>query len=247
MLNFMNKKQQPVEEARVKKVVVEDDNDEGGANDWLATYSDMITLLMAFFVIFFSASKVDMQLFEELKNGFVSDKLNTTAGSPLTMLYNQLDSTFDNSANDNPRVDIEKNYRGINILLGSESLFSSGEANLTRAGRQTIDELCLSLDSIVGRYNLTMDIEGHTDDTPIRSFRFPSNWELSSARAATVLRQMIENGLPPENSRAIGFADVKPTVKPFDEEGNYVKGSREKNRRVEIIIHYWIWDDYRPY
>ena len=238
MFNFMNKKQQPVEEARTKKVVVEDDNDEGGANDWLATYSDMITLLMAFFVIFFSASKVDMQLFEELKNGFVSDKLNTTTGSPLTMLYNQLDSTFDNSANDNPRVDIEKNYRGINILLGSESLFSSGEANLTRAGRQTIDELCLSLDSIVGRYNLTMDIEGHTDDTPIRSFRFPSNWELSSARAATVLRQMIENGLPPENSRAIGFADVKPTVEPFDEEGKYVKGSREKNRRVEIIIHY---------
>ena len=234
----MNKKQQPIEETRSKKVVVEEENDEGGANDWLATYSDMITLLMAFFVIFFSASKVDMQLFEELKNGFVSDKLNTTTGSPLKMLYNQLDSTFDNSAMDNPRVDIEKDFRGINILLGSESLFSSGEASLTPAGRQTIDEICLSLDSIVGKYNLTMDIEGHTDDTPIRSFRFPSNWELSSARAATVLRQMIENGLPPQNSRAIGFADVKPAIKPFDAEGNYVKGSREKNRRVEIIIHY---------
>lgn len=238
MFNFMNKKQQPIEETRSKKVVVEEENDEGGANDWLATYSDMITLLMAFFVIFFSASKVDMQLFEELKNGFVSDKLNTTTGSPLKMLYNQLDSTFDNSAMDNPRVNIEKDFRGINILLGSESLFSSGEASLTPAGRQTIDEICLSLDSIVGKYNLTMDIEGHTDDTPIRSFRFPSNWELSSARAATVLRQMIENGLPPQNSRAIGFADVKPTIKPFDAEGNYVKGSREKNRRVEIIIHY---------
>lgn len=238
MFNFMNKKQQPIEETRSKKVVVEEENDEGGANDWLATYSDMITLLMAFFVIFFSASKVDMQLFEELKNGFVSDKLNTTTGSPLKMLYNQLDSTFDNSAMDNPRVEIEKDFRGINILLGSESLFSSGEASLTPAGRQTIDEICLSLDSIVGKYNLTMDIEGHTDDTPIRSFRFPSNWELSSARAATVLRQMIENGLPPQNSRAIGFADVKPTIKPFDAEGNYVKGSREKNRRVEIIIHY---------
>ena len=238
MFNFMNKKQQPIEETRSKKVVVEEENDEGGANDWLATYSDMITLLMAFFVIFFSASKVDMQLFEELKNGFVSDKLNTTTGSPLKMLYNQLDSTFDNSAMDNPRVDIEKDFRGINILLGSESLFSSGEASLTPAGRRTIDEICLSLDSIVGKYNLTMDIEGHTDDTPIRSFRFPSNWELSSARAATVLRQMIENGLPPQNSRAIGFADVKPTIKPFDAEGNYVKGSREKNRRVEIIIHY---------
>ena len=151
MFNFMNKKQQPIEETRSKKVVVEEENDEGGANDWLATYSDMITLLMAFFVIFFSASKVDMQLFEELKNGFVSDKLNTTTGSPLKMLYNQLDSTFDNSAMDNPRVDIEKDFRGINILLGSESLFSSGEASLTPAGRQTIDEICLSLDSIVGK------------------------------------------------------------------------------------------------
>ena len=108
MFNFMNKKQQPIEETRSKKVVVEEENDEGGANDWLATYADMITLLMAFFVIFFSASKVDLQLFEELKNGFVSDKINTKSGSPLTELYNQLDSTFDNAANDNPRVDVEK-------------------------------------------------------------------------------------------------------------------------------------------
>lgn len=239
MYDFMNKQkeQQPAEKSR-KKVVEEEDNDEGGANDWLATYSDMITLLMAFFVIFFSASKVDLQLFEELKNGFVDDKLNTKAGSPLTMLFNQLDSTFDNSQNDNSKVSINKDYRGINILLNSENLFNSGESDLSLEGILTINDICLSLDSIVGKYNLVMDIEGHTDDTPIHSFRFPSNWELSSARAATVLRQMIENGLPPENSRAIGLADVRPTIKPFDEESNYVKGSREKNRRVEIIIHY---------
>ena len=239
MFNFMNKaKQEPIPETRRKVTVDENDDDEGGANDWLATYADMITLLMAFFVIFFSASKVDLQLFEELKNGFVSDKLNTKTGSPLSMLHDQLELTFDNPSEDNPRVEIEKNYRGINILLGSESLFLSGEANLTSAGGQTIIEICNSLDTIVGKYNLVMDIEGHTDDTPMKSFRFPSNWELSSARAATVLRQMIEAGLPPENSRAIGFADVKPSKAPFDEEGNYVKGSREINRRVEIIIHY---------
>ena len=68
---------------------------------------------------------------------------------------------------------LKKNYRGINILLGSESLFSSGEANLTGAGKQTIDELCLALDSIVGKYNLTMDIEGHTDDTPHAFVQIP--------------------------------------------------------------------------
>ena len=235
----MNKpKQEVVEPTRRKIVADDDDNDEGGANDWLATYSDMITLLMAFFVIFFSASKVDMQLFEELKNGFVSDKLNSTTGSPLSMLYGQLDATFDDPKSDNPRVNIDKNFRGINITLGSESLFKSGEANLTSQGLSTIDELSYSLDSIVGKYNLTMDIEGHTDDTPMNSFRFPSNWELSSARAATVLRRMIENGLPAENSKAVGLADTKPTVQPFDPEGKYVNGSRELNRRVEIIIHY---------
>ena len=128
--------------------------------------------------------------------------------------------------------------RGINIKLASNDLFRSGDAQLSSSGRKTVDDISNSLLSIVERYNLTCDIEGHTDDTPIRSYKFPSNWELSASRAANVLRQMIDSGIPKDQSRAIGFADIKPIIEPRDSTGSLVKGARAINRRVEIEIHY---------
>ncbi len=122
--------------------------------------------------------------------------------------------------------------------MASKDLFRSGDAQLSRSGRKTVDEISNSLLSIVERYNLTCDIEGHTDDTPIRSYKFPSNWELSASRAANVLRQMIDSGIPKEQSRAIGFSDIRPIIEPRDSTGSLVKGARAANRRVEIVIHY---------
>jgi len=207
-------------------------------NAWLATYGDMITLLMCFFVIFFSISEVNVALFEDLKNGFESDITNNETKSPISLLAKQLDSIYDNPADDNLDVEVDLLKRGINIRLASKDLFRSGDAQLSRSGRKTVDEISNSLLSIVERYNLTCDIEGHTDDTPIRSYKFPSNWELSASRAANVLRQMIDSGIPKEQSRAIGFSDIRPIIEPRDSTGSLVKGARAANRRVEIVIHY---------
>jgi chemotaxis protein MotB len=207
-------------------------------NAWLATYGDMITLLMCFFVIFFSISEVNIALFEDLKNGFESDITNKETKSPISLLAKQLDSIYDNPADDNLDVEVDLLKRGINIRLASKDLFRSGDAQLSRSGRKTVDEISNSLLSIVERYNLTCDIEGHTDDTPIRSYKFPSNWELSASRAANVLRQMIDSGIPKEQSRAIGFSDIRPIIEPRDSTGSLVKGARAANRRVEIVIHY---------
>lgn len=207
-------------------------------NAWLATYGDMITLLMCFFVIFFSISEVNIALFEDLKNGFESDITNKETKSPISLLAKQLDSIYDNPVDDNLDVEVELINRGINIKLASNDLFRSGDAQLSRSGRKTVDDISNSLLSIVERYNLTCDIEGHTDDTPIRSYKFPSNWELSASRAANVLRQMIDSGIPKDQSRAIGFADIKPIIEPRDSTGSLVEGARAINRRVEIVIHY---------
>ena len=207
-------------------------------NAWLATYGDMITLLMCFFVIFFSISEVNVALFEDLKNGFESDITNKETKSPISLLAKQLDSIYDNPADDNLDVEVDLLKRGINIRLASKDLFKSGDAQLSRSGRKTVDDISNSLLSIVERYNLTCDIEGHTDDTPIRSYKFPSNWELSASRAANVLRQMIDSGIPKEQSRAIGFSDIRPIIEPRDSTGSLVKGARATNRRVEIVIHY---------
>jgi chemotaxis protein MotB len=207
-------------------------------NAWLATYGDMITLLMCFFVIFFSISEVNIALFEDLKNGFESDITNKETKSPISLLAKQLDSIYDNPVDDNLDVEVDLINRGINIKLASNDLFRSGDAQLSRSGRKTVDDISISLLSIVERYNLTCDIEGHTDDTPIRSYKFPSNWELSASRAANVLRQMIDSGIPKDQSRAIVFADIKPIIEPRDSTGSLVKGARAINRRVEIVIHY---------
>ena len=207
-------------------------------NAWLATYGDMITLLMCFFVIFFSISEVNIALFEDLKNGFESDITNKETKSPISLLAKQLDSIYDNPVDDNLDVEVDLINRGINIKLASNDLFRSGDAQLSRSGRKTVDDISNSLLSIVERYNLTCDIEGHTDDTPMRSYKFPSNWELSASRAANVLRQMIDSGIPKDQSRAIGFADIKPIIEPRDSTGSLVEGARAINRRVEIVIHY---------
>ena len=207
-------------------------------NAWLATYGDMITLLMCFFVIFFSISEVNVALFEDLKNGFESDITNKETKSPISLLAKQLDSIYDNPVDDDLDVEVDLIKRGINIRLASKDLFRSGDAQLSRSGRKTVDDISNSLLSIVERYNLTCDIEGHTDDTPIRSYKFPSNWELSASRAANVLRQMIDSGIPKEQSRAIGFSDIRPIIEPRDSTGSLVKGARATNRRVEIVIHY---------
>jgi chemotaxis protein MotB len=214
------------------------DGNDINTDAWLSTYGDMITLLMCFFVIFFSVSEVNVALFEDLKNGFQSDVLNNETKSPIKMLSEKLDSIYDNPENDDPDVEVDLLKRGINIRLASNDLFRSGDAQLSRSGQKTVDEITVSLLDIVGRFHLTCDIEGHTDDIPMRSYKFPSNWELSASRAANVLRQMIDSGIPQDQSRAIGFADIRPLIEPRDSTGSLVRGARAANRRVEIVIHY---------
>ena len=216
----------------------QNDGNDINTDAWLTTYGDTITLLMCFFVIFFSVSEVNLALFEDLKNGFKNDVMNTETKSPIAMLSERLDSIYDNPTNDDPDVEVDLLKRGINIRLASSDLFRSGDAKLSRSGQKTVDEITVSLLDIVGAYHLTCDIEGHTDDIPIRSYKFPSNWELSASRAANVLRQMIESGIPQDQSRAIGFSDIRPLIEPRDSTGSLVPGARAANRRVEIVIHY---------
>ena len=216
----------------------QNDGNDINTDAWLTTYGDTITLLMCFFVIFFSVSEVNLALFEDLKNGFKNDVMNTETKSPIAMLSERLDSIYDNPTNDDPDVEVDLLKRGINIRLASNDLFRSGDAQLSPSGQKTVDDITVSLLDIVGTYHLTCDIEGHTDDIPIRSYKFPSNWELSASRAANVLRQMIESGIPQDQSRAIGFADIRPLIEPRDSTGSLVPGARAANRRVEIVIHY---------
>jgi chemotaxis protein MotB len=113
------------------------------------------------------------------------------------------------------------------VSLGSDVLFPAGSARLSAEGQQAIREVGAQLASIPEK---RYQVEGHTDNVPINTATFPSNWELASARALTVVKTMVANGMPGERISAASFADTKP-VKPNDTAEN-----KAANRRVEIVV-----------
>lgn len=125
-------------------------------------------------------------------------------------------------------VEISTGYQSINIELNNKVLFPLGKAQLLVEGQVFLDEIA----AIMANNDYYASIEGHTDNTPISTAQFPSNWELSSARATTVARYLIGQGVEATRLRAIGYADTQPKRDNVTQEG------RARNRRVSITFHY---------
>ncbi|WP_321335790.1 peptidoglycan -binding protein [uncultured Cohaesibacter sp.] len=123
---------------------------------------------------------------------------------------------------------------GDRFVFQSEVLFSSGEANIKTEGEQELDHVAEALleliQDIPEEIDWVLRVDGHTDDRPINSARFPSNWELSSARAISVVKYLISKGVPPERLVAAGFGEFQPL-----EEGESEEALR-KNRRIEFKL-----------
>ncbi len=115
----------------------------------------------------------------------------------------------------------------IRMEVGSSILFPSGSARLTADGRRLLDDLAPTL----MREDLEISVEGHTDDRPIHSRRFRSNWELSSLRATEVVRYLVAKGVSPARIHATGYGDTRPRV------ANDTPAHRAMNRRVSILLH----------
>jgi len=205
---------------------------------WITTYADMITLLMCFFVIMYSASEPSQSKWEQLKGGIESDVMNVKNLTPLADLYNALEKKYDDPNDDNPDLTIDFETKGIVISLGSNSLFESGDAKLKSNGLSIVKTLGNELKERMQRYELVIDVEGHTDDVPISTAKFPSNWELSSSRSASVVKEFTELGLDREVVRAIGHADAFPLKPNRTKDGTAIPSNMAANRRVDVIVHY---------
>lgn len=124
-------------------------------------------------------------------------------------------------------VEVSRVRGGINLRIQDHLLFGSGDADLTNPGRDVVQGLV----SLLEQYDGEISVEGHTDSVPIDTPRFPSNWELSSARATAILRYLVKAGVDPSRLRAVGYADTRPL------QTNATNQGRAANRRVEILIH----------
>lgn len=222
---------------------------------WLVSYADFMTLLLAFFVVMYSISQVN-----EGKYRTFSDSLITAFNMPsqerksvLTKdeLLNKplkqnsakevakrrqevvkMKSIADNvlkameSLVKEGKVKVAQTPRGLEIEINASVLFPPGEAYLQTQSLQVLSSVGRVLASIPNR----IEVEGHTDNLPISSPIFPSNWELSSARASSVVRLFMDTGVSGDRLTVIGYADHRP-VGPNDNEIN-----RAKNRRVNVMI-----------
>ena len=129
----------------------------------------------------------------------------------------------------------QKGDRLTTLELNSAAFFDVGSAMLSEKGRAILKEVAENIKSDVYKdYQVT--VEGHTDDSPIKTGQFPSNWELSTARASAVVHYFLENGMQPQRLRAAGYADTFPKVPNRDAQGNALPDNQAQNRRVVIKL-----------
>lgn len=211
---------------------------------WLLTYADLITLLLAFFIVMYSMSQLDAKKFGKmakalhgvLKGGdnvlrhAVEEQETKGHGllklGDLNLINQKIQEKFDKLGQKN-LVRTEITERGLVVHIMESALFREGSAKLEPKAMTVLD---LLYDQIKGLPN-HVRIEGHTDDRPINTVSYPSNWELSTARATAVVRYFIDNhSTPPDMISALGYGEYRPT-RP----NNSIE-HRAENRRIDVVI-----------
>ena len=240
--------------------------EEEAGEAWLLPYSDLMTLLLAVFIVLFAVSKIDQVKAEQISQVFSENMMGEGAGpgsgegaaaeAAASAALEEADasappddndelkiflgeSEFDNLEGLKTELDVmlqnedmtfvvtSIDKRGLVISLNNAILFESGSAEVKVNNQDAL----LKIADTVDRLNNYIRIEGHTDNIPISTSAFPSNWELSTARAASVVRLFINVcNISPEKVVAVGYGEHRPIADNATEEG------RAKNRRIDIIV-----------
>lgn len=209
--------------------------DDHRLDDWLMTYADMITLVLCFFAIILSVSIVKEEKFEQVRQKvmeqFAASEVAKGTKAPPEENRQSIATIFQ----DQRDVAVENGDRYTAIEMNSAPFFSSGSAELKPEGQHLLAALLPTLqDQRFRDYQIT--VEGHTDDMLIGTAQFPSNWELSTARASGVVRYFVNNGIPAAKLRAVGYAEVLPKVPNRDVAGRSIPENQALNRRVVIKL-----------
>ncbi|WP_110675417.1 OmpA family protein [Salinicola sp. RZ23] len=196
-----------------------------GAEDegWLTSYLDVLTLLLTLFVLLLSL--IPRGESQATQAGGTNTTASVSSPSGLKPLNDGLDPRL--AGIKIPGVHVMKGQQGITLRIDDDLLFPSGRATLTAGGREVLASLVADLEAFEGE----ISVEGHTDDVPISTPRFPSNWDLSAARAIAVVRYLAARGIADTRLRAIGYGATRPTA------DNATAAGRAANRRVDILLH----------
>lgn len=217
-----------------------------GAPMWMSTFSDMSTLLMTFFILLLSMSSMDKKKIKEalgslkgalgvLNSGSKTEmdpddilsrvsfikNVRTVSQKTTSGVKNYIDSTDLSKV-----ISVKESKSGVRIRILDSVLFREGSAELLPQARPVLEKLGSIIDA--SPYNIL--VEGHTDDIPYNNSLYPSNWELSTARALVVLRFFEGLKIKPQRMAAAGFGEYHPILP------NITPENRAQNRRVEINL-----------
>lgn len=219
---------------------------------WLLTYSDMVTLILSFFILLYSMSTINVEEFKLIISSFQNalgilkggetiileeDLISSGTEGPFAGIESPEDIEFYNiysemqelinSEGIEGKIEVNQEERGLVIRLLEGAFFDSGRAVLKEEAVELLDEVAFILKGV----DKQIRIEGHTDNVPINTERFPSNWELSAARSVTVLKYLlVEHGFSPYQLAAVGYGEYRPVVP------NTTLENKALNRRVDIVV-----------
>jgi len=218
-------------------------SDSDNTDRWLVSYADFITLLFAFFVVMYAISQVNEGKYKLLSDSLIQAfKPESASSEHSTRSQSQPSSTTQSQARmkeiarelvdalgdlvNTGQVRITESGLGIAVEINAAVLFESAHAELTPQALPLLRDLARVLTPLPN----DLQIEGHTDNSPISTAQFPSNWELSAARASSVVRLFIEEGIASVRLVAVGYADTRNIVP------NATPEERVRNRRVTVMI-----------
>jgi chemotaxis protein MotB len=234
--------------ARRRKRTEHDNHDR-----WLISYADFVTLLFALFVVMYAVSSVNEEKYKTFSNSLsvaftkqpvtvsteqdqvlkaLVDRRTARLGEQQRKIQERMKNLASGlsqvmaSLINQHTVSINQTKRGVVIDISASTLFRTGEAVLQPGALDVLRQVA----AVLSGEELYVEVEGHSDDIPIATAQFPSNWELSSARASSVARMLIDNGVPAKRLAVVGLASNQPLV-PNDSPEN-----RARNRRVIITI-----------
>ncbi len=225
--------------------------DPNNPDRYLVTYADLITLLLGLFVILYATAQVDVGKYREFaaalgqyfqatpdstligggailpgaKRTLPQPILPTAEPRSLDQVTQELERTFQKQIQSN-LIELERVNSQVRLRIRDKLLFESGKADLQVAAAAILD----SLSQVLAGLQKQIIVEGHTDNVPISTFRYPSNWHLSVDRALTVAYYLMQRGVPERFFTVCGYADQRPIASNATPEG------RARNRRVEIVI-----------
>lgn len=223
-------------------------HEEEGGEAWLLPYSDLMTLLLAVFIVLFAVSQVNEEKAQMMAGAFTDQMMtqrfadakvtaqgqtqNSTTGGAITEeqqmeeLKAELDAKL-KSENLTASVTTRIDERGLVVSLSNAIIFDPGSAEIKSENVNVLLEIA-DMVSIMDNY---IRIEGHTDNVPMNSSQYPSNWDLSVARAANVVRLLTtESKITPDRLIAVGYGEYRPVADNSTNEG------RAMNRRIDIIV-----------